>query len=74
MVLVGVEKERRTAGRPGGSVGNLETFCRWDVHSNLASLSGTNWNFFSHHAQQVENDYVVGTQNSISRSTRERND
>ena len=28
----------------------------------------------SHHAQQVENDYVVGTQNPISRSTRKRND
>ena len=26
----------------------------------------------SHHAQQVENDYVVGTQNSTLRSTRER--
>ena len=28
--------------------------------------------FFSHHAQQVENDYFVGTQNSTSRSMGER--
>ena len=28
--------------------------------------------FLTNHAQKVENDYFVGTQNSISRSTRER--
>ena len=27
--------------------------------------SHTNWDFSSHHAQQVENDYFVGTQNSF---------
>ena len=29
------------AGRPGGSVGNLETFWRWDVSSNLGSVTRT---------------------------------
>ena len=32
----------------------------------------TNWGFSSHHVQLVKNDYFVGTQNSTSRSTRER--
>ena len=49
--------------RPGCSVGNLETFWRWDTSSNLGSH--TNWDFLSHHAQQVENDYVVETQNRL---------
>ena len=26
------------AGRPGSSVGNLESFCRWDVSSNLDAV------------------------------------
>ena len=34
------------AGRLGGSVGNLETFCRWDASSNLGA-SHTNWDFSS---------------------------
>ena len=28
-------------GRPGGSVGNLETFGRWDVSSNLGAVTRT---------------------------------
>ena len=30
-----------TAGRPGGSVGNLGTFRRWDVKSNLGAVTRT---------------------------------
>ena len=29
------------AGRPGGSVGNLETFSRWDMSSNLDVVTRT---------------------------------
>ena len=31
----------KAAGRPGGSVGNLETFWRWDVSSNLGVVTRT---------------------------------
>ena len=31
------------------------------------------WEREAHNAQRVENDYIVSTQNSTSRSTRERN-
>ena len=29
------------AGRPGGSVGNLETFWHWDVSSNVGTVTRT---------------------------------
>ena len=34
--------------------------------------SHTDLDFLSHHAQQVGNDFFLGTQNSTSRSTREK--
>ena len=33
----------------------------------IGATHTSNWDFSSHHAQQVENDYFVGTQNSTSR-------
>ena len=50
-----------TIGRPVGSVGNLLPLGREFEYP----CSHTNWHFLSHHARQVENDYVVGTLNSI---------
>ena len=61
---------------PGGSVRNLETLWRWDVGSILGAVTRTG--IFPHKIRrkkknaQVENDYFVGTQNSSSRSTREK--
>ena len=54
-------------GRPGGSVGNLEPFRRWDVSSNPGAATRTG--IFPHkknkikiNVQQVENDYFVSIQ------------
>ena len=64
------------AGHPSGSVGKLEIFWRRDVSSNLGVVTRTG--IFPHkintnNAQQVENEKMVGRQNSTSRSPRERN-
>ena len=41
-------------GRPGGSADDLET------RKFKSRRSHTNWDFSSHHAQQMEKDYFVG--------------
>ena len=44
-------------GRPCGSVGNLETFSRWDVSSNLGVVTRTGIYFSSQKNIGVENKY-----------------
>ena len=63
--------KRTTAGRPGGSVVNLETFWGWDVSSNLGAVTriGISPHIMPNNWRTIS---FVGTQNSISRSTRER--
>ena len=63
------------AGRPGSSEVPRDPLTRWDASSTPANgifltkiLKNKNKN-----AQRVENDLIVSTQNSTSRSTRERN-
>ena len=63
------------SGRPGSSEVPRNPLTRWDVSSIPANgifltkkLKNKNKN-----AQRVENDQIVSTQNSTSRSTRERN-
>ena len=61
------------AGRPGSSEVPRNPLTRWDVSSiptNEIFLKLKNKN---KNAQRVENDQIVNTQNSSSRSTRERN-
>ena len=62
-------------GRPGSSEVPRNPLTRWDVSSIPANgifLTKKLKNKIKN-AQRVENDQIVGTQNSTSRSTRERN-
>ena len=59
-------------GRPGGSVGNLEIFWRWDVSSNLGAVTRTG--IFSHIMPNKWRTIMSWIhKSSTSRSTRERN-
>ena len=64
------------AGRPGSSEVPRNPLTRWDVSSIPANgifLTKKKTKKQNKNAQRVENDYIVSTQNSTSRSTRERN-
>ena len=61
------------AGRPGSSEVPRNPLTRWDVSSIPANEIFLKLKNKNKNAQRVENDQIVSTQNSTSRSTRERN-
>ena len=61
------------AGRPGSSEVPRNPLTRWDVSSIPANGIFLKLKNKNKNAQRVENDEIVSTQNSTSRSTRERN-
>ena len=61
------------AGRPGSSEVPRNPLTRWDVSSVPANGIFLKLKNKNKNAQRVENDQIVSTQNSTSRSTRERN-
>ena len=61
------------AGRPGSSEVPRNPLTRWDVSSIPANGIFLKLKNKNKNAQRVENDQIVSTQNSTSRSTRERN-
>ena len=61
------------AGRPGSSEVPRNPLTRWDVSSIPANGIFLKLKNKTKNAQRVENDQIVSTQNSTSRSTRERN-
>ena len=63
------------SGRPGSSEVLRNPLTRWDVSSIPASeiFLTKKLNNKKKNAQRMENDYIVSTQNSTLRSTRERN-
>ena len=61
------------AGRPGSSEVPRNPLTRWDVSSIPANGIFLKLKNKNKNAQRVENDQIVSTQNSTSRSTKERN-
>ena len=61
------------AGRPGSSEVSRNPLTRWDVSSIPANGIFLKLKNKNKNAQRVKNDQIVSTQNSTSRSTRERN-